>query len=258
MAPWTARLLPLLALLLMGQDYGSGAAHVGGTWGSPPSGGAPGPGLTIMHQMDFEDSTEGVCADGATADTCVVASSEPDCESGTDQCPINGTYSGRVNNGGESLFGDEGAADKTTGFVTIDFKWNAATFTGASGHDVMQTVTAAGTNVGCRMIAAGTAPTDVLARAGSGTNGTTFEIVVDTDYFARLTYEITTDICVLRMSTSNYGASDVGISTADGATATDVGGWEVLTSSSARTWVVDDIMLCEGDAGTTEGICGSS
>lgn len=222
--------------------------------GATAAAGGGGPGLTILHQMDFEDSTSTTCEDGASADTCtIVGSADPDCSTG--DCPIAGSQSGLLT-GTSDKFYTTAVAAQTTGFNTIDFRWRAATGFPASANKDLFGFISALDNFECRIsLGNGT----LQAVANSGTASTTISVSQDTNYYCRVTYDIPNDDCRLMVSTSAFGATDVGDQTANGSSAGSVVGWQAsqVLVTSGDDFVYDDIQHCDGDGGTTQGICGS-
>ena len=256
------RLAPILLALLLTAQTAMAQTVVGGSgpgWSINVVAAPSGPGLTILHQMDFEDSpTQTDCQDGKSTDTCSVAGSTPQVActaSESSTCPISGTQSGRVSASSEAIYKDLGGFDYISGFKTLDFQFNVETLTTA-GTNVMFFITGLDAGISCKVYAPTT--TTIVADALTGPDSSPITVATGVDYYGRLTYDLVLDDCTLRVGTSDYGATETGGPvTSDGSGSPTVDGWQGSTNGSSKQWVFDDIMMCDGDAGSTLGICGS-
>jgi hypothetical protein len=233
--------------------------------------GGGGPDLVAIHSMDFEDSTALLCQDGGSTDTCNVVFDValatpplPDCELGDNgNCPLADTFSGllTLNN---SYFT---STTVTTGaqIGTLDFRYFAIEGSGLG----LSTVASTRNNGTAQCLfrindsddggTPDTATCNVETNPGANVAGLTpFACSMEVDYYVRLIHDRDADTCELFVSTSAYGASDVGTSIATvtaGSSLGDYNGWNVRALFNGVGGIVDEIVMCDGDAGSTEGQC---
>lgn len=219
--------------------------------------GCEGAQLTVLHQMDLEGTG---CTDSNSSFTCTeVNSPNADCGSGTGNCPLDGDLSFRTLGGGNERLEKVDLTAITTGFVTLDFRWQVEVEENGGGANTWIGMMSAATNNDCRFRYHRNGPDEVDAQANSGTSSTDISVTIGNTYFVRLTYDMGTgsdDDCRIRVSATAYGATDIGNELASGSSSSgSIVGWSTSKPQTA-THIFDDIMLCQGDAGTTEGHCG--
>ncbi len=234
-----ASLLILISFFLLG-------------WGIIPHGGGVGEPPDVMLAMNFDS---GSCVDNQGGSWIATEANSGNC----DGTSINGSrFSGDVNAANSAQIQDlDGATEQSSGFVTADYLWISVANSSANVDDTFSMRSDAGT-VSCsvRFLTAG----GVRAVAADGSTGGSFVIADSTLYYMRLRYDIDNDDCILLTSTSNWGGSDVGASTANGAAGVNVGGWQMNQSASENLFdsSIDEIRICDGDYGTTAGACSNS
>jgi hypothetical protein len=218
-------------------------------WKEATVSGGAGPGLTILHQMDFEGDA---CTDTG-GDTCTkVGVADMDCGAGVGACPLEPDLSFREIAGIEGAYKDD-LAEITTGSVTLDFMWRPVSGTWSGMNAFMGMISVEG-NYECRFRYDSVNSVD--AQSNEGISSSDITVTSGTTYYVRLTYDTEEDLCRLMVSETDFGNTGVGNVLADGASAGSVVGWQ-KDNAQTTEMIWDDIQYCEGDAGTTEGICGS-
>lgn len=209
-----------------------------------------GGGLDVLAAMDFEDSTsDTVCTDSQGGGWIGSITDSGSCRgTGLD----SSTYAADVGAGNSAKVLDlQAFTERTTGWVTADFQItldsNSAT---VENLGVFALVNDAGGGT-CFIRYLPATPAVKIQLEGSASSALT--IVDSTLYYMRIRFNLSDDDCYLTVSTSSYGADDVGARTQLGSGSNAVSGWHVrqAITGTLTPIFVDNIRICSGDNGTS-------
>lgn len=218
----------------------------------------PGGSFTVVYDIDFDASG---CNDSSSGDSCTT-DGIPDCDAGVNAgCPIAGTYSLELDTSTEEAY-YAGLTAITTDYVTMDFRFILDANDGGTSPliNLIGMVSAGGDppNFDCNISIQPNWPRISARSNGGGRNG---EVIIanDTQYYIRLEYQPTPDICNMWVWTGSWGGTLVGSGSHTGAVAGSIVGWgaDAQGELGANEQIIDDLVICTSSTGanTSAGRC---
>lgn len=245
-----ARILALLLIALpasaqMWPNPGPGHAAYGG--------GGGGGGGSALYLNDYEGGSGATCTDSSSGDSCtptggaaVVAFTHP---SGSNGLEIAGAGADAISN-----------AISEAGDITMDFAFEINSAESPTNSEILSLVSAANAQeCGMEVTAVSGASLAVNGSVIGQTNGPGISLTGLTDYWARLTLNVTTRVCTLYVWSAGYGNTLVSSSASPG------GGTALTVTGVRATWQsgqdiafrMGETVVCAGipASPTTDGRC---